>query len=165
MFHFWLNTYFVQHATMCTCASDSHKATCLASTEYGRVRKREYGSNETRREVLELTLRKSDLDRANKDKQHKVFPSHFTVTLVFERSVPSISRPESETSTATATGTEQHTLPTRFRGLRLSNGRVIDGGALTPDDIDDLSRDRISDTDEQDEWSSFEPASSPTRFS
>jgi phosphatidylinositol-3,4,5-trisphosphate 3-phosphatase/dual-specificity protein phosphatase PTEN len=65
MFHFWFNTFFV------TDRENLHQngAACAAGNENN--------------ELLSLTLPKMELDRANKDKSHKLFSPNFKVKIFF----------------------------------------------------------------------------------
>ncbi|XP_059170264.1 phosphatidylinositol 3,4,5-trisphosphate 3-phosphatase and dual-specificity protein phosphatase PTEN-like isoform X1 [Physella acuta] len=67
MFHFWFNTFFV---------TDRERVQQNGSVSNG--------SGEEPAEYLSLTLPKSELDRANKDKSHKLFSPNFKVKVLFE---------------------------------------------------------------------------------
>ncbi|KAI8797193.1 phosphatidylinositol 3,4,5-trisphosphate 3-phosphatase and dual-specificity protein phosphatase PTEN [Biomphalaria glabrata] len=67
MFHFWFNTFFV---------TDRERVCQNGASSNGS----EEDSNE---HYLSLTLTKADLDRANKDKSHKLFSPNFKVKVYF----------------------------------------------------------------------------------
>lgn len=66
MFHFWFNTFFV------TDRERVHQNGAASN-----------GADEDYNEHLSLTLPKSELDRANKDKSHKLFSPNFKVKVYF----------------------------------------------------------------------------------
>lgn len=65
MFHFWFNTFFVTERV--------HPSSIPSD-----------GSGCESQELLVLTLPKMELDRANKDKSHKVFNQHFKIRVFFQ---------------------------------------------------------------------------------
>ena len=73
MFHFWFNTFFVRDYERM-----KHNGAVGGN---GSVR----GNSADDRHVLCLTLNKSELDRANKDKAHKLFSPNFQVSSPVER--------------------------------------------------------------------------------
>ena len=61
MFHFWFNTFFVR--------------------DFEHMHHDGSGRDYREERVLSLTLKKHELDRANKDKAHKLFSPNFEVKL------------------------------------------------------------------------------------
>ena len=73
MFHFWFNTYFVQDK------ESQHFSN--GSTSYHETSNGE-GHSLRNPNLLTLTLTKDELDRANRDKSHKIFSPDFKVSLI-----------------------------------------------------------------------------------
>ncbi|GFO04320.1 phosphatidylinositol 3,4,5-trisphosphate 3-phosphatase and dual-specificity protein phosphatase pten [Plakobranchus ocellatus] len=68
MFHFWFNTFFVRDR--------EHQNQNGAAHSF-------HSGNYEHNEILSLTLCKSELDRANKDKAHRFFSPNFRVRVYF----------------------------------------------------------------------------------
>ncbi|ESO85792.1 hypothetical protein LOTGIDRAFT_195725, partial [Lottia gigantea] len=68
MFHFWFNTYFVYDLEEIPMNGSSH-------------------DDSAHKHYLTVTLPKMDLDRANKDKSHKLFSPNFKVSINFSRNI------------------------------------------------------------------------------
>ncbi|KAK7113804.1 phosphatidylinositol 3,4,5-trisphosphate 3-phosphatase and dual-specificity protein phosphatase PTEN-like [Littorina saxatilis] len=71
MLHFWFNTFFVEEVTSPTSIPHSHNSNGA-------------GFVPDPLELLVLTIPKADLDRANKDKSHKLFNPNFKVKVYFQ---------------------------------------------------------------------------------
>ncbi|XP_046570121.1 phosphatidylinositol 3,4,5-trisphosphate 3-phosphatase and dual-specificity protein phosphatase PTEN-like [Haliotis rubra] len=80
MFHFWFNTFFINEWEACDQLNGARQRLSGGSV-------REDGGDHTGEEYnqgyLTLTLPKTELDRANKDKSHRNFSPNFKVKVIF----------------------------------------------------------------------------------
>ncbi|RWS28836.1 phosphatidylinositol 3:4:5-trisphosphate 3-phosphatase and dual-specificity protein phosphatase PTEN-like isoform X2 [Leptotrombidium deliense] len=88
IFTFWFNTFFVQKTSELDCETASlipsvHSASSseLSVNDSANV----INASEDSSEDYTLVLRKEELDKANKDKAHKIFPSDFKVIVNFKK--------------------------------------------------------------------------------
>lgn len=129
LFHFWFNTFFV------AALQQPHKKSNARSYHSCRQLPRE-------RDKLTLTIPKSELDKANKDRSNKIFPASFKVSLIFSKTEPDQKVPRKAATVSSK------------MSLSLANPSASSNDALSAssdhDETDDAS---LSDTDPEDEWS------------
>ncbi|NP_001161638.1 phosphatase and tensin homolog [Saccoglossus kowalevskii] len=126
MFHFWFNTFVI---------SAGEKVSNGAT-----------GSEGDDCDILTLTLRKDEIDKANKDKTNKNFSPNFKVRLIF-----STVDEQSEQSEATK-AVDGCTNTGGLDGQELSSG--------SGDDVLHTDDENLSDTDEEEEWTGVDSSSS-----
>ena len=81
MFHFWFNTFFIAERGFCEQNSERIQSNGQHSDCSVARSKRRSQKIEEQSDMLVLSLRKKELDMANKDKAHKLFSPNFEVSL------------------------------------------------------------------------------------
>ncbi|XP_078660371.1 phosphatidylinositol 3,4,5-trisphosphate 3-phosphatase and dual-specificity protein phosphatase PTEN-like isoform X2 [Branchiostoma floridae x Branchiostoma belcheri] len=155
MCHFWFNTFFVREGDITELRNGQipHLQACNV------MEKETVGSNGgccapnciTDRlapgcRTLVLTLRKDQIDKANKDKSNKLFSPNFKVTCIF-------TQPEEPKAKETSRNSTQPKSDQRSTGSTSS----ASSDSITPDMSDnDVDDENLSDTDDEEEWEGCE---------
>ncbi|XP_072051247.1 phosphatidylinositol 3,4,5-trisphosphate 3-phosphatase and dual-specificity protein phosphatase PTEN-like isoform X2 [Amphiura filiformis] len=96
MFHFWFNTFFVTDST-----TSSHPMSNGSPSNNSAYQ----GSNKS---LLSLTLKKEEIDRANKDKTNKFYSPNFKITCFFSQvESERTRRPSTDGSQSSGTGSDE----------------------------------------------------------
>ncbi|KAI8521888.1 hypothetical protein Bbelb_016420 [Branchiostoma belcheri] len=147
MCHFWFNTFFVRegditelrngqipHLQACNETVGSNGGCCAPNCITDRLAP---GCR-----TLVLTLRKDQIDKANKDKSNKLFSPNFKVTCIF-------TQPEEPKAKETSRNSTQPKSDQRSTGSTSS----ASSDSITPDMSDnDVDDENLSDTDDEEEW-------------
>lgn len=123
LFHFWFNTFFV--AAM---QQPHMKSSARPYNSSGHMPRE--------KDKLTLTICKSELDKANKDRSNKIFPANFKVCLTF-----------SKTESGQKVPKKSATVPSKFSQYTVDPSATNNDAQSETDDASSLS-----DTESEDEW-------------
>lgn len=133
LFHFWFNTFFVAAMRNAPAAYTTRDASSYYSC----------GHLPPAKNMLALTIPKSELDKANKDRSNKIFSPNFKVSLIFSR------------TDSNGKGSKRGSNPARASRIPHSQSTLSVDGLSThsASDHEELTDDAsLSDTDPEDEW-------------
>ncbi|XP_039272663.2 phosphatidylinositol 3,4,5-trisphosphate 3-phosphatase and dual-specificity protein phosphatase PTEN-like [Styela clava] len=160
LFHFWFNTFFVQQMQKSEKLNLEKSNREKSQLPNGNARSYYYSKHmPLEKDLLMLTIPKSELDKANKDRSNKTFPENFKVILIFSQTDSVDSDNDVEMNPVVLSDHSPRQRSTKTLGGSSSSSSSC-GGTTTPqsysdreDNTDDAS---LSDTDNEDEWADDE---------